>query len=160
MAKKKPGPYDCPYCTAKYQESLAYCTNPKCRRYIAPVSIVRQTKAKRPAPLHMLMDDERLPLIKTYTYDCANDEFLTYARSRWPMAGVFEPGSLFEWWVYNHEHDKNEFMDGTDLMARQDGTPFTQEEASSRWECILFGRAHLQDLWEIWTVSVKGGGNG
>ena len=76
------------------------------------------------------------------------------------MVGVFEPGSLFEWWVYNQEHDKNEFMDGIDLMARQDGTPFSREEASLRWECILFGRAHLQDLWEIWTVSVKGGGNG
>lgn len=127
-----------------------FCSH--CRAYIAPISIVRQTYWKRPHQQTLLMDEEALLKVKKYSYDFQDEKFLEYARDRGVLNGIGTEDSPIRLFVADHQKGKKKFLEQASLLTMENGLQVDRDEAESLWSCVLYARAHLQDVCEIWTL--------
>lgn len=143
----------CPYCGVTDIAMPDFCS--ACGAYIAPISIVRQTYWKRPHQQTLLMDDEVLPKVRKYSYDFQDKKFIEYARLRGVLNGIGTEGSPVRLFVEDHQKGKKDFIDQASELKMGNGLQVGRDGAESLWSCVMYARAHLQDVWEIWMLSGK-----
>jgi hypothetical protein len=133
---------------AKEKFEAERAKNAKARRRKVPRPVVRASHASL-----CFRDQNFLERVSQYDYEFSNDEFLAFADRRGVLQLAGERGSRRWEYFARHRLTREEYLADpySQLAAPYEGRQhrYTDEERESNWGVIAYGRAALQDCWEV-----------